>query len=122
MGLGRGIEWNALTYAGHTVWNVHNETTNDGYVGGTKRRPREEWVIQRETHPALITDAEAESILERLDRGRLPNYRTRKGQLLSGVLVTPEGVAWHGNGELYRAGKKNIKADRIDAPYLRKCL
>jgi H2-forming N5,N10-methylenetetrahydromethanopterin dehydrogenase-like enzyme len=32
---------------------------------------------------------------------------------LSGVGVTPEGVAWHGTGELYRAGKKNIKAERI---------
>ncbi len=20
-----GMEWNALTYAGHTVWNVHND-------------------------------------------------------------------------------------------------
>ena len=26
-----GTEWNALTYAGHTVWNVHNEQTPDGY-------------------------------------------------------------------------------------------
>ena len=33
-----GLEWNALTYAGHTVWNVHNETRGSGYKGGTKRR------------------------------------------------------------------------------------
>ena len=33
-----GMEWNALTYAGHTVWNVHNEVGTDGYKGGTKRR------------------------------------------------------------------------------------
>jgi site-specific DNA recombinase len=45
-----GIEHNALTYAGHTVWNVHNERTKDGYVGGKKRRPRSEWVMQRDTH------------------------------------------------------------------------
>ena len=32
-----GVEWNALTYAGHTVWNVHNEFTSDGYKGGVKR-------------------------------------------------------------------------------------
>jgi hypothetical protein len=31
------VEWNALTYAGHTVWNVHKESGS-----GTKRRPREE--------------------------------------------------------------------------------
>lgn len=46
-----GIEWNALTYAGHTVGNVHNEKTDDGYKGGTKRRPRADWIIQRDTHP-----------------------------------------------------------------------
>jgi DNA invertase Pin-like site-specific DNA recombinase/5S rRNA maturation endonuclease (ribonuclease M5) len=110
-----GVEWNALTYAGHTVWNVHNETTQDGYVGGTKRRPREEWVVQRDTHPALITDAEAEEILSQLNRGRLTNYRTKAAHLLTGILVTPEGTAWHGNGDFYRAGKKNIKAERIDS-------
>ncbi|WP_090828932.1 recombinase family protein [Nitrosovibrio tenuis] len=110
-----GVEWNALTYAGHTVWNVHNETTKEGYVGGVKRRPREEWVIQRDTHPALITDAEAEEILAQLNRGRLKNNRTKAVHLLTGILVTPDGVAWHGNGDLYRAGKKNIKAERVDS-------
>jgi hypothetical protein len=40
------IEWNALTYAGHMVLNVHNE----GYVGGTKRRPREEGVNPNVKH------------------------------------------------------------------------
>ncbi len=38
-----GIEWNALTYAGHTVWNVRNEhKKGEGYKGNNKRRPREE--------------------------------------------------------------------------------
>lgn len=32
------VEWNALTYASHTVWNVHNETSNEGDVG-TKSPP-----------------------------------------------------------------------------------
>lgn len=36
------MEWNALTYAGHTVWNVRNEVGSDGYKGGVKRRPRTE--------------------------------------------------------------------------------
>lgn len=34
-----GIEWNALTYAGHTVWGVHAERVGGAYVGGAKRRP-----------------------------------------------------------------------------------
>src|SRR5690348_10425504 len=51
-----GIEWNAVTYAGSTVWNVHNEFKKDiGYVGGTKRKPRKDWLIKEGTHPALIT-------------------------------------------------------------------
>ena len=33
-----GMEWNALTYAGHT----HNEHGMGGYKGGVKRRPRDE--------------------------------------------------------------------------------
>ena len=61
-----GVEWNALTYAGHTVWNVHSEQTEDGYAGGTKRRPRSEWLIKRDTHQALITEEDAETLLSRL--------------------------------------------------------
>lgn len=72
-----GIEWNALTYAGHTVWNVHNEKTDDGYKGGVKHRPRSEWLMQRDTHHPLITDAEAEAILQRLKSGRVKTYKTR---------------------------------------------
>jgi hypothetical protein len=30
-----GMEWNALTYAGHTVWNVHNEHGAEGYKGAS---------------------------------------------------------------------------------------
>lgn len=102
-----GIEWNALTYAGHTVWNVHAERLpGGGYKGGTKRRPREEWVIQWDTHPALISTEEAEAILAALAKGRRPAYRTNAAWLLSGLLVTPEGKGWHGDGDgCYRIGK-----------------
>ena len=110
-----GIEWNALTYAGHTVWNVHNELTREGYKGGNKRRPRSEWIIQRDTHQALITEAEAEAILSRLDNGRAKHYRTKADYLLTGLLITSDGSAWHGNGgKHYRAGKKNINAQTLE--------
>lgn len=62
-----GMEWNALTYAGHTVWNVHNEVGTDGYKGGTKRRPRSEWLMKRGTHVALVSDAVAEALLAKLE-------------------------------------------------------
>ena len=65
-----GIEWNSLTYAGHTVWNVHAEAGS-----GRKRRPRSEWVIQRETHDALINDDQAEVII-----GRLENYNRKRNR------------------------------------------
>ncbi|MRR49401.1 MAG: recombinase family protein [Rhodocyclaceae bacterium] len=102
-----GMEWNSLTYAGHTVWNVHAEKLpGGGYKGGTKRRPRVEWVIQYDTHPAMISTEEAEVILSRMDSGRPKKYRTKADYILSGLLVTPDGKAWHGDGEgFYRAGK-----------------
>lgn len=113
-----GIEWNALTYAGHTVWNVHNEKVESGYKGGTKRRPRSEWLMQRNTHQALITDAEAEAILQKLESGRTKTYRTRATYLLTGMLANSDGEIWHGNGEYYRIGKKSVKAARVDGAIL----
>lgn len=66
-----GIEWNALTYAGHTVWNVHNEfKKGEGYKAGQKRRPRDQRKTNRDTHPALITDEEAELLLGNLETNR----------------------------------------------------
>jgi hypothetical protein len=95
------VEWNALTYAGHTTWNVHvGESTR-------KRNPREEWLIQRNTHEALITDAEAEALLAQLatsDIGRAVS--AAKGavgrHLLGGLLVAPNGQPWRGEGQQYR--------------------
>jgi site-specific DNA recombinase len=95
-----GIERNALTYAGHTVWNVHNEITKgSGYRGGQKRRPRSEWVITENTHKALITTEEAEAILAQLDkRTHSKVRRTAANYLLTGILKTPQGNPWFGDG------------------------
>lgn len=114
-----GMEWNALTYAGHTVWNVHAERlSGGGYKGGSKRRPREEWVIQYDTHESLITTEEAEAILAKLEKGRSRQYRTGGAYLLSGLLVAPDGRKWHGNGDgYYRAptGKRMAQGDIEEA-------
>lgn len=116
-----GIEWNALTYAGHTVWNVQNERMLDGYKMGRKRRPRSEWLITRDTHPALISDAQAEALIARLEAGRT-RYRTKADYLLTGILVTTAGQGWHGNRNgdslFYRVGKKMIKTDAVDQAVL----
>ena len=112
-----GMEWNALTYAGHTVWNVNAERVDGGgYKGGSKRRPRAEWVINYDTHEPLISTDEAEQLVARLDTGRPKGYRTKSGYLLSGLLKTPDGKAWHGDGEgFYRVGKgRRVSQDLIE--------
>jgi site-specific DNA recombinase len=117
------LEWMALTYAGHTVWAKSNERTRDGYVGGTKRKPRSEWTIQRDTHQALITDAEAEALLDQLERRRTVAVRTTaRPFLLTGILMDPQGRPWAGEWDarmaagLYRVGKgKRVSCRRVDA-------
>jgi site-specific DNA recombinase len=109
-----GIEWNALTYAGHTVWNVHNEYTRGrGYKDGKKRRPSSEWIVKRDTHAALISDDEAAVLLAQLEQSpHKPTRRTKAAYLLTGLLVTPDGGTWHGNG----AGRYRMKANRRNVP------
>lgn len=119
-----GMEWNALTYAGHTVWNVHNEHGPGGYKGGIKRRPRAEWVIQNDTHPALITTAEAERIIHQLTTSsRGTTRRTPATYLLTGILKSPDGAQWHGDGagKYYRAGKgKKVRSTEVDQAVIAK--
>jgi DNA invertase Pin-like site-specific DNA recombinase len=119
-----GLEWQALTYAGHTVWGMHHEHRPGGYVGGHKRRPRADWQVTRDTHEALISDAEAEAILAQLAaRG---GRRTRAGErlyLLSGLLQDPQGAAYAGEtckGQaFYRLGKgARIAARLVDGAVL----
>lgn len=107
------MEWNALTYAGHTVWNVHREPG-----AGTKRRPREEWKINRGTHPALISDSEAERILVRLEQGEhgaaIRAARAASSSfLLAGLLVTTDGRTWLGHGDHYRLRRGGYRIGRI---------
>lgn len=119
-----GVEWNALTYAGHTVWNRHATQGS-----GMKRRPRAQWQITRDTHPALITDAEAEAILSALENSDIGAAvsRAKAAQssfLLTGMLYTSDGRMWVGHGTRYRLkardGKpgKTVKAAAVDAAVL----
>ena len=105
------LEWSSLTYAGHTVWGQTAERKGGTYLGGTKRRPRAEWHVSRNTHQAVITDAEAEAILTQLEaRGGRRNRDQEHVYLLSGVLESPGGESFcgewskgHGN---YRVGPR----------------
>lgn len=106
------VEWNALTYAGHTIWNRHAVQGS-----GTKRRPRAEWHITRDTHPALITDAEAESILAQLETSEIGAAVSRakaatSSFLLTGLLYTSDGQIWVGHGNRYRLKAKEGRAGK----------
>ena len=96
-----GIEWNALTYAGHKVWNVCNETIEGKYKEGVKRKPRKEWMITENTHPPLITEENTEVILTNLENSTIAQSvaAARRGlsnYLLPGVLVSPDSRKWEG--------------------------
>ena len=116
------IEQNALTYAGHTVWNRHAEKSEGGgYVGGQKYRPEKEWEINRNTHEALISDEQADLILEQLKLKKHSRIRDSKGSyLLTGLLKSTVGNNWHGSGDgSYRLGKgKRVKAQELDKAVL----
>jgi site-specific DNA recombinase len=107
-----GIERNALVYAGITVWNRHAENGQARYC------PREDWVLQRGTHEAFITEAQAEALMAHaMPR---PERLTRCASapcLLSGLLVTPDGTRLVSSGdEYYRAGKgRRIPAATLEA-------
>jgi hypothetical protein len=108
------VEWNALTYAGHTVWNVHQEPGK-----GTKRRPREEWVINRNTHEALISDVEAEALIATLVSSPIGLAKSRgkaamSSYLLTGLLVTSDGRRWTGkNGQYYKLRNTETKLGKF---------
>ncbi len=118
------LEWNALTYAGCTVWNMRSSYV-DGRRQGRKRRPRADWVIQDGTHEGLITRDEAEQLLGRLEHGSDTNYRARESKhLLTGLLRTPAGIPWNGWGiGRYRVttapgANRSIKASMVDTAVL----
>src|SRR5262249_25679861 len=96
-------------------------------VGGTKRRPRSEWVIKEDTHEALITRDEAEALLLTLEtrakgrRDRAPGDYVLGG----GLLETPHSELWRGcrdgNIRSYRLGSgRRVNAEALERNVVRK--
>lgn len=110
------MERNALTYAGHTIWNRSAERHDGGYVGGEKWRSRSEWVIQKNTHDPIISDEEANAILAHIEvRKRGGGKPAKRVYLLSGLLFSPDGAPWSGDSGAYRLGKgARVQADAVD--------
>lgn len=114
------MDWQALTYAGHTVWNMHAERSGGATADSVKRRPRSDWMVQRATHPSLISDTEAEAILAQQERA-LQGRRNRESPLLlTGLLTAPGGGAWHSDGcGHYRLAKgRKVAATRLEPAVL----
>ena len=120
------IEWMALTYAGFHVWNVHRDR-REGM--GPRRRPRDEWVIEKAGHPAMITEGEALQLIQALERNSRPkrvgaSRRKLSDHLLTEILWAPDGRRWSGDqvdGERwYRIRKRGddpgraVKASEVD--------
>ncbi|MCC6800431.1 MAG: recombinase family protein [Anaerolineae bacterium] len=116
------MDWQALTYAGHTVWNMHAEREGGSTAEGEKRRPRADWLVQRDTHPALITDEQAEAILAQMEAGAAGRRNRATPLLLSGLVLAPDGRVWHSDGcGAYRLGKgRKIAVQRLEAAVLAK--
>ena len=125
-----GMEWNALTYAGCTTLHVFSERAGAGYKGGKKRRPRSEWMIQPDTHQALITRAQAEVILRSLENSTVGAAVSQAKAGMSDYLFTgmlycaSSGNLWEGASGYYRAPRsegskrRHIPCDAIDTPIL----
>jgi acetyl-CoA acyltransferase len=114
------MDWQALTYAGHTVWGMHAERAAGATLGGEKRRPRDKWQVQRNTHQALISDDQAETILRQLEQGVQGRRLRASPLLLTGLLMKPEGQPWHSDGcGHYRAGRgRKVAAHRVESAVL----
>jgi hypothetical protein len=91
------VERRALVYAGHLVWNQH---------ASGRPLPREQWQVNRDAHPALITEAQAESIMRQLNTGLgrkvADGRRAASASMLSALLWAPDGRRWRAGGEYYR--------------------
>lgn len=114
-----GIEKNAMTYAGHTIWNRHQEKGSKDY--SSVLRDESEWVIHKNTHEPLISEEEAQQILEML--ATTSKRRKRNGNnytyMLSGILFAPKGEAWWGDCGYYRLGKTvRVAAHNVDKAIL----
>ena len=93
-----GVEWSAPSYAGHTGWSRHAAAGS-----GHKRKTRSEWQMTRDTHPALVMDTEAETMLSQLEPSRVGDAVSRAKASINatnrraGLLCTPDGTVWSGH-------------------------
>ena len=114
------IEDNALTYAGHTVWNKHQEKIDGSRIKGRRYRDRSEWVIHPNTHPAMISEDAANRLIEeQINIRSTRKIRRLNDYLLSGLVQCTCGAPYDGDGGYYRCrarcGNKGINKSTLEA-------
>jgi hypothetical protein len=84
------LEYSAVTYAGHTVWNRHNEFVDGANAGGGvgRDRPREDCEVNRDTHTEAISYCEAEAIFREQDKHKNKHSRRGRNHYLLSCLIT----------------------------------
>ena len=112
-------EDNAMVYAGHTVWGRHTEVVDGDYAGGVRYRDRDEWVVNRDTHQSMISDAESDAILARRNESRGRKLRATPGRyLLTGLLYCECGSRMNGQSGRYRCvqrcGARSMASEKLE--------
>ncbi len=115
----KAMEDNVDVYLGHTIFNRHNERVKvrgklNGYVGGKKWRPREEWVVKEDTHEPLITPDIADRIRQMKERGiRETPLRAKRIYALSGLMKCPLcGTNYTGDRGIYRCNSTTTPGEK----------
>ena len=116
---GKAIEDNIKVYLGHTVFNRLNERVKirgklDGYKGGVKYKPEQEWVISENTHEPIVSVEIAQRLQRMKEKGiRATPITAKRIYPLAGVLKCGVcGTSYIGDRVIYRcnattqAGKK----------------
>ncbi|MBU4287893.1 MAG: recombinase family protein [Proteobacteria bacterium] len=115
----KSIEDNIEVYLGHTVFNRHNERIKEkgkanGYLHGKKYKPKEEWVIKKNTHEPLITEDIASIIREMKEkRIRETPSTAKKVYALSGTMKCSGcGTNYVGDRGIYRCNSRTKPGDK----------
>jgi site-specific DNA recombinase len=115
----KAIEDNLDVYLGHTVFYRHNERIKErgkfsGYLHGQKWRPREEWVITKNTHEPLITDEIGNRIREmKAKRIRDSRYNAKRIYAVSGIMKCAVcGTNYSGDRGIYRCNSTSKPGDK----------
>ncbi len=116
---GKAIEDNLEVYRGHTIFNRLNERIKvrgklDGYKGGVKYKPKEEWVVTENTHDPLISEAVANQLIRLKEKKiRATPVSAQRIYPLAGILKCGVcGTSYIGDRVIYRCNSTTQAGNR----------